>query len=479
MSNCCASGANNGDGRYDLVVVGAGSAGFSAAITAAEQGARVAIVGRGTIGGTCVNIGCVPSKTLIRAAEAVHHANAAPSRFQGIESGARVVDWSAQVAQKDALVANLRQAKYADLLPVYNNLAYREGRARLTEGGIDVDGQRLAAERIIIATGARPQLPGIPGLAGVQPLDSTTALALKDLPRSMIVLGGGYTGAELAQTFARAGVAVTLVFRSRLLPEAEPEIGQALAGYLADEGITIVGGVTYDLARRTEDGGVALSITRNGRPDLLTAERILVATGRTPNTETLGLAEAGVAQTSAGAIIIDDRMQTSKPGVYAAGDVTGKDQFVYMAAYGAKLAAKNALNGNSLRYDNATMPAVVFTDPQVASVGFTEAQARAAGHAVRTSVLALDNVPRALAARDTRGLIKLVADGANRKLLGAHILAPEGADSIQTAALAIRCGLTIDDLSETIFPYLTTVEGLKLAAQTFDRDVKKLSCCAG
>ena len=481
MSDCCPipSSANNGNGRYDLVVVGAGSAGFSAAITAAEQGAQVALVGHGMIGGTCVNIGCVPSKTLIRATEAVHHANGAPTRFAGIEGGARVVDWAAQVAQKDALVASLRQAKYADLLPEYNNVIYREGQARLVEGGVDVGGQRFVSERVIIATGARPALPTIPGIAEVSPLDSTTALALTQLPRSMIVVGGGYIGAELAQTFARAGVAVTLVFRSRLLPEAEPEIGSALAGYLADEGITIIGGLIYDSIRKTEDGGVALAITREGRPDILTAERILVATGRTPNTETLGLAEFGVAQSSSGAIIIDDRMRTSKAGIYAAGDVTGKDQFVYMAAYGSKLAARNALNGDSLRYDNSAMPAVVFTDPQVASVGLTEAQARAAGHAVRTSVLSLENVPRALAARDTRGLIKLVADGANRKLLGAHILAPEGADSIQTAALAIRCGLTIDDLSETIFPYLTTVEGLKLAAQTFDRDVKKLSCCAG
>jgi len=239
-----------------------------------------------------------------------------------------------------------------------------------------------------------------------------------------------------------------------------------------------VRGVTYDAVRKT-GYGAALAITRNGAPEILTAKRILVATGRTPNTEGLGLSEAGVVQTSSGAIVVDDRMRTSKAGVYAVGDVTGKDQFVYMAAYGAKLAAKNALNSNTLRYDNTAMPAVVFTDPEVASVGLTEAQARAAGHRVRTSVLSLENVPRALAARDTRGLIKLVADGATRKLLGAHILAPEGADSIQTAALAIRCGLSIDDLSEMIFPYLTTVEGLKLAAQTFDRDVKKLSCCAG
>src|SRR5258708_7674064 len=206
MSDCCAPSANNGSGRYDLVVVGAGSAGFSAAITAAEQGAQVALVGHGTIGGTCVNMGCVPSKALIRATEAVHHANVAQTKFAGIESGARVVDWAAQVAQKDALVAGLRQAKYADLLREYNNVIYREGRARLVDGGVEGVGQRLVTERIVIATGARPALPTIAGSADVSPLDSTTALALTRLPRSMIVVGGGYVGAELAQTFAPAGL---------------------------------------------------------------------------------------------------------------------------------------------------------------------------------------------------------------------------------------------------------------------------------
>ena len=212
---------------------------------------------------------------------------------------------------------------------------------------------------------------------------------------------------------------------------------------------------------------------------MIDADQVLIATGRTPNTEGLGLAENGIAVSPKGGIIVDDRMRTTRPGIYAAGDVTGRDQFVYMAAYGAKLAAKNALNGDSLRYDNSAMPAIVFTDPQVASVGLTEAAARAAGHAVRVSTIGLDQVPRALAARDTRGLIKLVADAGSDRLLGAHILAPEGADSIQTAALAIRQGLTVDDLADTIFPYLTTVEGLKLAALAFDKDVAKLSCCAG
>jgi mercuric reductase len=479
MSDCCNTQREiDGKGRYDLVVVGAGSAGFSAAITAADQGAQVALIGYGTIGGSCVNVGCVPSKALIRAAEAVHHAKAASTRFEGIQGEARVVDWRAQVAQKDALVEGLRQAKYADLLPAYNNVAYYEGQARLVEGGVEAGGRRFASDRIIIATGTRPALPAILGISEVSALDSTAALALTELPRSMIVLGGGYIGAELAQMFARVGVAVTLVFRSRLLPEEEPEIGAALTGYLADEGIAVLGDLAYEAVRRTEEG-VTLTVQRDGRRETVTADQIVVATGRTANTESLGLVEAGVAQTPTGAIVVDDRMRTSKPGVYAAGDVTGKDQFVYMAAYGAKLAAKNALNGDSLRYDNRVMPTVVFTDPQVGSVGLTEAQARAAGYDVHTSVLALYNVPRALAARDTRGLIKLVADRGTRKLLGGHILAPEGADSIQTAAMAIKCGLTIDDLAETIFPYLTTVEGFKLAAQTFDRDVTKLSCCAG
>lgn len=476
MGTCCAPKAGD-SGRYDLAVVGAGSAGFSAAITAAEQGAQVALIGAGTIGGTCVNIGCVPSKALIRAAETLHNARAA-ARFAGVTAHAEIGDWRATVRQKDELVASLRQAKYADLLPAYTNVTYREGAARLVAGGVEVGGARLAAERIIIATGARPGVPTIAGIESVPCLTSTTALELEDLPGSLLVIGGGYIGAELAQMFARAGVRVTLVCRSRLLPEGEPEISAALTGYFADEGIEVVSGVAYRAIRNTETG-VALTLARDGRERTIVAERVLNAAGRAPNVEGLGLAELGIRQTSSGEIVVDDRMRTSRPGVYAAGDVTGRDAFVYMAAYGAKLAAKNALNGDSLAYDNAAMPVIVFTDPQVASVGLTEAAAQAAGHETRVSILSLDQVPRALAARDTRGLIKLVAEAGSDKLLGAHILAPEGADSIQTAAMAIRGGLTVRDIAETIFPYLTTVEGLKLAALAFDKDVAKLSCCAG
>jgi mercury(II) reductase len=469
------NGRNNGS--YDLAVIGAGSAGFSAAITAADQGAQVALIGCGTIGGTCVNIGCVPSKTLIRAAETLHNARVA-ARFAGIAAEAELTDWQQTIRQKNALVSELRQAKYVDLLPAYNGIAYREGPARLVDGGVAVDGTLVPAGKIIIATGARPAVPAISGIDTVPYLTSTTALDLEELPRSLLVIGGGYIGAELAQMFARAGVKVTLVCRSRLLPEAEPEIGAALTRYFEDEGITVVSGIAYRTIRKTEKG-VALTVARDGQEMAIDADQVLITTGRAPNIEGLGLPEHGVALSPKGGVIVDDRMRTTRSGVYAAGDVTGRDQFVYMAAYGAKLAAKNALNGDSLRYDNSAMPAIVFTDPQVASVGLTEAAARAAGCAVRVSTIGLDQVPRALAARDTRGLIKLVADASSGRLLGAHVLAPEGADSIQTAALAIRHGLTVGDLTDAIFPYLTTVEGLKLAALAFDKDVAKLSCCAG
>ena len=471
------SSTGGGNGGFDLAVVGAGSAGFSAAITAAEQGARVALIGHGMIGGTCVNVGCVPSKTLIRAAESLHHAQAA-ARFAGIRGEARLVDWRALLAQKDELVAGLRQAKYVDLLPKYNTIAYIEGPARLTPKGIHLNGDRLRVGKTIVASGASPARPSIPGIESVDYLTSTRALELRALPRSMLVIGGGYIGCELAQLFARAGVQVTLVCRSRLLPKGEPEISEALAGYLREDGVDVRTGLVYRQIRRTESD-IALEVGPNGCIETLAAAVVLAATGRQPNTSDLGLADVDVALTESGGILVDEHLRTTNPVIYAAGDVTRRHQFVYMAAYGARLAALNALNGDAHRYDAAAMPMVTFTDPQVASVGVTEAASRAAGLDVKTSLLPLDAVPRALAARDTRGLIKLVADRATDRLLGAHILAPEGCDSVQTAALAIKHGMTTKELGETIFPYLTTVEGLKLAALSFRKDVTRLSCCAG
>jgi len=476
MIDCCETGQIGKDG-YDVAVIGAGSAGFSAAITLADAGKSVALIGHGTIGGTCVNVGCLPSKAMIRAVEILHSTKAA-DRFDGISAKASITDWRALLAQKQALVDDLRGAKYADVLPSYPLVTYIEGKAAFGDNGqLEVNGKALNAPEIIITTGSRPAIPSISGISEVPFLTSTSALELETLPESLLVIGAGYIGAEISQVFARAGVKVTLVSRRGLLPAVEPEIASALTGYLEDEGIEMVKGITYERIETGADG-IALHILRDGVHKILRAEKLLIATGRAPNSDGMNLQAAGIKINPNGGIITGPDMQTTKAGVFAAGDVTGRDQFVYMAAYGAKLAAKNLL-GDSLSYDNTVIPAVVFTDPQVATVGLTEAKAVAGGLTVKTSVLTLDNVPRALAARDTRGLIKLVADAQTGKLLGGQILAPEGADSIQTLAMALKAGMRYDDLAGMIFPYLTTVEGLKLAAQTFDMDVKKLSCCAG
>ncbi len=465
--------------KPDILIIGGGSAGFAAAIAAAESGARVVIAGEGTIGGTCVNVGCVPSKTLIRAMAAVHDVNNA-SRFDGVSGASRILNWKALVQQKQALVESLRKAKYEDLLLEYPNISYVRGGAHFTGNAteVEVSGTLYHPKKVILATGASPALPPINGIQTVPVLDSTKALELEKLPESLLVIGGGFIGVELGQMFARAGVRVTICCRRRLLPNAEPEVSAALAGYLRQEGVTVCEGVGY---QKIEKGrkGIALTCQARDGQQVIEAEQVLAATGRRPNTKSLRLEKAGIALNGQESIAVNEYLQTSNPDVYAAGDVTAQDMFVYMAGYGGKLAARNALDGNKQRYNNYAMPSVVFTDPQVAAVGLTEAEANEKGHDVKTSLLTLDNVSRHIAARDTRGLIKLVADRRTGKLLGATILAPEAGDSIQTMVMVLKAGLTAEELAETIFPYLTAVEGIKLAAQAFTKDVKKLSCCAG
>jgi mercuric reductase len=468
------------DADYDLVVIGTGGAGMSAAIKAAELGRRACIVEAGTIGGTCVNIGCVPSKALIRAAEAYHKAGHHP--FTGIRTWAEGLDWKAVIGQKDQLVGELRQTKYVDVLASYGDLiTLVRGRARLQADGTIVldDGHTIKAGRIVIATGAEPRILSLDGIDGVQVLTSTSAVALEKQPRTLLVIGGRAIALELGQIFARFGTQVTILQRSpRILPEHEPEIAEALAGYLLEESLAIHTGVQV-LAIRQDNGEKVVTARVNGGRHEFRAEQVLMAVGRTPHTGGMGLEEAGVELDAGGFIKVDDHMQTSHPRIYAAGDVTNRPKLVYVAAAGGGIAAENALDGNGRQLDLRVLPEVIFTDPQVATVGLTEAQARASDYDVKVTTLPLAYVPRALAAHDTRGMIKLVADGATGQLLGAHILAAEGGEVVQAAALAIKFGATIDDLTGTLFPYLTQVEGLRLAAQTFDKDVSKLSCCAG
>jgi mercuric reductase len=468
----------HGGGEFDFLVVGGGSAGFAAAIKAADLGARVALVEGGTLGGTCVNVGCVPSKTLIRAAEAqhrrVHHG------FRGVPATDGQPEWPTVRAAKDGLVAELRQTKYWNVLRAYPSITLFQERATFISGReVRLAGSRtLTAGKILVTTGSAPWAPPIPGLAEAGYLDSASAMALERLPESLIVIGASAVGLELAQMFARLGVRVTVLEAlPRVLPAEDADIGNALGDYLRSEGLEVHTDIQIDRVSRASDSHSVQF--RAGREERAArARQLLVATGRRANSSGVGLEGIGVRLGEKGEIVVNDFLQTTNPDVYAAGDVLGDPMFVYLAAYGGALAAGNALTGNEHRYDRSALPKVTFTDPAVASVGLSEDQARAQGIEPLVSKLPLEHVPRGLAGRDTRGFVKLVADARTKEIIGAHIVAAEAGEMITEPTLAIKVGLTIEDLTSTFHPYLTLSEGIKLAAQAFTKDIAKLSCCA-
>ena len=466
----------NGARDYDLLVLGSGSAAFAAAIRASDLGARVGLVEAGTVGGTCVNVGCIPSKALLRAAEVQHLAATSP--IPGLRLSAGPPDLAEIVAWKDELVGQLRREKYLDLVDAYG-FELVPGRAYFAgPDAVALDGKVLGAASFLVATGASPAAPPIPGLAEAGYLTSTTALDVTELPETLAVIGANAIGLELGQYFSRLGSRVTLIeVLPRIAPFEEPEISEALTSALEAEEMDVLAEARV-LSVSRADGGHRLEILVDGVRRMLEVDQLLVATGRRPNTVDLGLADAGVALDERGAVVTDEYLRTTNGRVFAAGDVTGGPQFVYVSAYEGALAAENALNGSARKADLSALPRVTFTSPQIAAVGLTEQQTREAGYPVKTSVLSLEMVPRALVNQEPRGLIKLVANAATDHLLGAHILAEHGGEVIQAAVLAIKFNLTVRDLTETFHPYLTIAEGLKLAAQTFDRDVTKLSCCA-
>ena len=461
-----------------VAVIGSGGAAMAAALKAASEGASVTLIESGVIGGTCVNVGCVPSKIFIRAAHVAHLRRHSPFDA-GITATAPVIDRGRLLAQQQARVDALREAKYEKILRDTPAIQVVRGRARFKDGShLEVELAQgglspIAFDRCLVATGASAAIPPIDGLAATPYWTSTEALESDRIPARLLVIGASVVAVELAQAFARLGSRVTILARHGLLWAEDPAVGQALTAAFRDEGIEVLENTQAHAAAHV-DGEFVL----RGERQAWRADALLVATGRAPNTRNLQLDVAGVSVDAAGRIVVDAGMRTSAPNVYAAGDCTDQPQFVYVAAAAGTRAAINMLGGDAA-LDLGAMPAVVFTDPQVATVGISEAQARRAGIETETRTLTLDNVPRALANFDTRGFIKLVAEAGSGRLLGVQAVAPQAGELIQTAAMAMHAKMTVHDLAEQLFPYLTMVEGLKLAAQTFTKDVSQLSCCAG
>ena len=460
-----------------IAVIGSGGGAMAAALKSAERGARVTLIERGTIGGTCVNVGCVPSKIMIRAAHVAHLRRTSPFD-EGIAAVEPSINRPRLLSQQQARVDELRHAKYEGILEDNPAITVLQGEARFTDAntltvtGADGTEREVRFDRAFIGTGARPTIPPVPGLSDTPYWTSTTALASDTIPDRLTVIGASVVAVELAQAFARLGSEVTILARSRLFSREDPAVGEAIETAFQAEGIKVLNNTQASQIRYTNEEFVLA--TNVGE---LRADRLLVAVGRTPNTDRLNLEAIGV-ETARGAILVDDGLRTTVPDIYAAGDCTDQPQFVYVAAAGGSRAAVN-MTGGDARLDLSAMPEVVFTEPQIATVGLSEADAEARGYVTDSRTLTLDNVPRALVNFDTGGFIKMVAERESGRLLGVQSVAGEAGELIQTAVMALRARMTVNEIADELFPYLTMVEGLKLCAQTFTKDVKQLSCCAG
>ena len=471
--------------KYDLAIIGSGGGAFAAAIRATTLGKSVVMIERGTLGGTCVNTGCVPSKALIAAADARHSAADAADRFPGIATTAGPVDMPALIAGKQALVESLRGEKYADVADSYG-WAVRRGDAAfagtpdapvLQVAGDDGSTETIEAGHYLVATGSRPWAPPIDGLDETGYLTSTTAMELTELPESLLVLGGGYVALEQAQLFARLGSQVTVLVRSRLASKEEPEVSRTLQEVFADEGIRVVRrALPTRVSRDAATGQAVVTADVAGGREEFRADQVLVALGRRPVTDGLGLDRVGVETGDLGEVVVSDRMQSSHPRIWAAGDVTGHPEFVYGAAHHGTLVAENAFADADRAVDYARLPRVTFTGPAIGAVGMTEKDVVAAGIRCDCRVLPLHHVPRALVNRDTRGFIKIVVDADTGKILGITAVAK---DAGELAAAGVHVlGKTVAEVADAWAPYLTMAEGIRIAAKAFTTDPSLLSCCA-
>lgn len=472
---------------FDLAVIGSGGGAFAAAIRATNLGKRVLMVERSTVGGTCVNTGCVPSKALLAAAEARHVALDASGRFPGISTSAGEVDMAGLIGGKRSLVETMRSDKYVDLIADYG-WELRQGNAVFAgsqdDPVLEITGQDGARESVraahyLVATGSTPWAPPIDGLADTGYLTSTTAMELEEVPESLLVLGGGYVALEQAQLFARLGSKVTMLVRSRLASAEEPEASRALMSVFADEGIRVVRRAAVSSVRTDPaTGGIIATAAISGGLEEFRAARILVATGRRPVTDGLNLAAVGVKTGDGGEILVNSQLASSNDRIWAAGDVTGHREFVYVAAAHGSLAVENAFNNAGREVDYRHLPRVTFTSPALAAVGMTDKEANAAGIRCECRVLPLEYVPRALVNRDTRGFIKMVADASTGRIVGITAVGKEAGDLAAAGVYILEAGMTVDQVANLWSPYLTMAEGIKIAAQSFTTDISKLSCCA-
>lgn len=473
--------------RFDLVILGSGSTAFAAAIRAAELGKTVAMTEMRTLGGTCVNRGCLPSKNLIEAARIVWEA--AHPRYPGLKPAKIEVDFAELIAQKRDVVEAYRDKKYQSILANNVNIQVFHGKAALLDPNtVRVGDETLIGNQILVATGVRPVIPPIEGLDRVPYLTSdllTTneAQELTELPESMVIIGAGYVALELGQMFHRFGTRVTIVGRSPvILPRYEPEVSDVLTFILRKEGVNIITDAQVKRVTQKSNGEIEVTAMVSGKEQIFTGQKLLIATGREPNTEGIGLEKIGVELDERGFVKVTDELQTSVPNIWAAGDVIGDYTDSQMAtpvgAHNGVIAAMNALAGARRKVNHRVIPRVIFTDPQVAMVGQTDEEAVGSGIRCWCGTIPLEYVPRAGATYQTDGLAKVVINRETHEVLGVSLVMPNAGEVIHEAAMAMRFHAKLEDFIDMIHVYPTMAEALKIAAISYFKDPAKLSCCA-
>ncbi len=462
---------------YDLIIIGGGAGAFSGAIKANELKAKTLLVNIGLpLGGTCVNVGCVPSKTLLWAGEVMHLAK--EHNIPGVDIEVKSFDFAKVVQHELDLVAKLRTEKYEKVLNGLENVTHLEGKASfISPNEIEVDGKRYKAKKFIIAAGSKAIVPPIDGIKDVGYLTHVEALQIKQQPKDLIVIGAGPLGLEFAQMYSRFGTKVTILHRGLSIFRGEEELTTRLAEILTQEGIIIKTNIQVKSARREEDKKV-LAYTIDGREEEVSADEILMAVGKTPNTQGLSLNKAGVEVDDKQAIKVNPQFQTSQPHIFAVGDVTnGPLRLEPTAGREGTLASENALNNAQNSIDYNTVPWTIFTDPQLAGVGFTEEEQMKRFGTCMCKTVSFKDVPKALILNRTEGLIKMAIHPKTKQIMGVFILSPNAGELIAEAMVLIKNKNTIDDVINSLPMFPTLSEAIKIAALSFTKDITKLSCC--
>jgi pyruvate/2-oxoglutarate dehydrogenase complex dihydrolipoamide dehydrogenase (E3) component len=444
--------------KFDAIVLGSGQAGTPLAFGLADKGWKVAFVEKKHLGGTCINTGCTPTKTMVHRAQVAHYARNA-ARW-GVNASEVNVDLPKIVAQKNEVVLGSRnsQQKNVDKRP---NITLFRGKAEFTAPHqVKVSNDLLEAEKIFINTGARPVIPPVPGLDKISYLTNETIMELAEVPESLLVLGGGYIGLEFGQMFARFGSKVTIIQNSgQLVPREDPEVAAELQKALESEGISCRLNAKVTKFEETA-GSITATVDQDGTTSKISGASLLVATGRRPNTDDLGLDKAGISARKDGTIITNDKLETNVPGIWALGDVKGGPAFTHISYNDYQIVYANLIEGKNRSIDKRIVPYCVFTDPQLGGVGLTEKEARAQGYKLKIGSAPMSQVARARERDEMAGLMKLVVDASNDRILGATVLSSDGGETVHVLYTLMLANAPYTLLKGAVYIHPTLAEGL-------------------